>query len=629
MVATLRIILFVLGVVVAAQFLRAIEEFASGQTAAVTSELESTSGPLESVSQVVTAGYISPMATMIEAGMVGEVLGTHTTTATWAAEPVSQSIRHLSIEGGRAATIEAAFRNIGTATWKNSGTNFIALNVTSPTGRHSPFQHAFWREYPYRPARLLESTVRPGEIGHVRFAVQAPKMSGLFREEYGLVAEHAAWLEGGDLSLTIEVRGEAPDYDAKLVDQSQAELTLAPGETATVWAEWRNTGRLPWLASGANFIALNVTDPAGRTSAFRTSDWPLTYRPTRLAGQSVLPGSAGRFTFTIKAPDQVGDYTETYQLVAENKAWLPRGRVSFSFQVRDEAQVSSDGPVAFRVGLFTTDRLMKLQVDGLSDLLTISGSLIHGGIPAGTIVSVRDNGNGTTATVPGTTKRVSEGVRLVPRLASSLITIRNYEHRPAWNLALNDNVYRGVIELRHSPTTDKTWMINELPLEQYLKGVAESSNGLPPEFLKTMAVAERTYALYHYQRNTKHDEEFFHVDATYDQVYRGYNFELRSPTVSAAVTATAGHIVTYDDDLAITPYFSNADGRTRAWEEVWNGGPYPWLVSVPDPDTTGMRLNGHGVGMSAAGALARARRGIGHADILTYYYRGIKIADRY
>ena len=100
-------------------------------------------------------------------------------------------------------------------------------------------------------------------------------------------------------------------------------------------------------------------------------------------------------------------------------------------------------------------------------------------------------------------------------------------------------------------------------------GLAETSNASPLEFQKVLATAARTYALYHYYRgldfglteaSTKHANEHFHVDATYDQVYRGYNSEIRMPRLAQAVQETRGMIVTYNHELAITPYFSRSDG---------------------------------------------------------------------
>ena len=97
-----------------------------------------------------------------------------------------------------------------------------------------------------------------------------------------------------------------------------------------------------------------------------------------------------------------------------------------------------------------------------------------------------------------------------------------------------------------------------------------------------------------------------------------------SPNVVQAVEDTHGVIVTYDDDYAITPYFSRSDGRTRDWSEVW-GGEVAWAKSVPVPWDEGYTLWGHGVGMSAVGALAMANEGWLYEEILPYYYTDIEL----
>jgi len=171
-------------------------------------------------------------------------------------------------------------------------------------------------------------------------------------------------------------------------------------------------------------------------------------------------------------------------------------------------------------------------------------------------------------------------------------------------------------------------VINELLIESYLKGLAETSDLSPSEFQKTLMTAARTYAMYHVQRGTKHADEFYIVDATYDQVYRGYGAEARSPKIAAGVDATRGQIVTYQDKLAITPYFSRSDGRTRSWNEVW-GGSYAWLMTVPVPQDNGKTLWGHGVGMSASGALTMANEGRNYQQILKHFYTGIELRQIY
>jgi peptidoglycan hydrolase-like amidase len=99
--------------------------------------------------------------------------------------------------------------------------------------------------------------------------------------------------------------------------------------------------------------------------------------------------------------------------------------------------------------------------------------------------------------------------------------------------------------------------------------------------------------------------------------------------VVSAVKATTEKVVTYNGKIAVTPYFSQSDGRTRSWEEVWgNGANYPWCKSVADPYNEGKSLLGHGVGMSASGARNFAdKEGKSYDWILKYYYTGIDITN--
>ena len=50
--------------------------------------------------------------------------------------------------------------------------------------------------------------------------------------------------------------------------------------------------------------------------------------------------------------------------------------------------------------------------------------------------------------------------------------IDNYDHRPAWNDSYNDNVYRGALEVHWY--NNALIVVNELPLEQYLNGLARN-----------------------------------------------------------------------------------------------------------------------------------------------------------
>ena len=217
-------------------------------------------------------------------------------------------------------------------------------------------------------------------------------------------------------------------------------------------------------------------------------------------------------------------------------------------------------------------------------------------------------------------------------VGSSIMQISSYDDKKAWDGSVNDNIFRDTIEIRYSPTNKKLWAINELPFEDYLAGVAETSDSSPYEYMKALMIAERSYSLYHLSRGGRHPQDFSDVFNSVngngdDQVYRGYGFEKRNPEVAKAVKETKGMVVKYNNKVAVTPYFSHSDGHTRSFEEVWGSKDYPYCKSVADPYNEGMELYGHGVGMSALGAFRFAEKENKTYDwILKYYYTGIEIS---
>jgi len=284
-----------------------------------------------------------------------------------------------------------------------------------------------------------------------------------------------------------------------------------------------------------------------------------------------------------------------------------------------------------RVGLFATDddQMMVRGVDGGFNLMQ-NGSTVCS-LNAGEVLTVKYDRANKVYIASGPRCAAQSTVQYVAVQADGIspLELTDISRPVSWLPGTNDNKFRGKLELRYAPSTDLVWIINELPIEWYLKGIAETSNSSPQEYQRALLTAARTYAMYHVQRGTKHAAEFYTVDAKYDQVYRGYGAEVRNPNVVSAVDATRGQIVTYDGKLAITPYYSRSDGRTRSWTEVWGGGPYPWLVSVPVPWDQGKTLWGHGVGLSATGALGMAADGKTYDQILKYFYTGTELRKAY
>jgi peptidoglycan hydrolase-like amidase len=213
---------------------------------------------------------------------------------------------------------------------------------------------------------------------------------------------------------------------------------------------------------------------------------------------------------------------------------------------------------------------------------------------------------------------------------------------------MNFSKYRGKLRLQYSNSNGikHIWVINELPLEQYIWGMGEITGTGPMEYNKMMTTAYRTYGYWKILYSTKYAIEGFKVNATPgNQLYYGFEWEKRYPRIKQGAEATRGKIAKHKDDVALTPYSSWTDGRTRSFEEHWGSTLYPWCQSVKDPygDYNGdyydnphkstqelFNSGNHMVGISAHGALTLANdKGWDWDKIIKYYLNNISIVQIY
>lgn len=158
--------------------------------------------------------------------------------------------------------------------------------------------------------------------------------------------------------------------------------------------------------------------------------------------------------------------------------------------------------------------------------------------------------------------------------------------------------------------------IKEIELEDYIKCVVASEIGNASlEACKAQAVACRTFAV---QRGVL-DGKPISDDASKAQAFRADRTNYKN--CNAAVDATKGQVLTYGGKY-IGAYFSHSNGgRTYSCEEVW-GSKRNYLIARKDEWTiaSGVKKNGHGIGLSQAGAKYAGEHGIGYREILSFYY---------
>jgi stage II sporulation protein D len=145
-------------------------------------------------------------------------------------------------------------------------------------------------------------------------------------------------------------------------------------------------------------------------------------------------------------------------------------------------------------------------------------------------------------------------------------------------LQVNLAGYRGDVLVHATP--DGLEVVNELPLDRYLRGVVpwEVPKGWHTTTYEAQAVAARSYTL-----ATLHPRKDFDLYSDQrSQMYGGIRAERQETNL--AIGATAGQVLTWNGHVVATFYFSSSGGRTSSVHDAWPKlQQVPYLVSVPDP----------------------------------------------
>ncbi len=239
---------------------------------------------------------------------------------------------------------------------------------------------------------------------------------------------------------------------------------------------------------------------------------------------------------------------------------------SVAFSYTQESQL-------IRVGLYST--ISTISVSGSEGLEVFDDSEIKlwvGSDEQSVIVSYNE-GLYTITTPAETIESNSSYIKIVPT-SSSLLGLTNFSSL---------NRFRGNIEIKFSSSSNLLWAINELPLNQYLYGLAEVADTWPKETLRALAIATRSCAL---EKKLNADNPYkadgFDIKAIADcQCYLGYDYEVQAPNFKQAVDNTAEEILTYDLNPISAIYHSCCGGHTENNENVWSETPVSCLRGVP------------------------------------------------
>jgi stage II sporulation protein D len=230
--------------------------------------------------------------------------------------------------------------------------------------------------------------------------------------------------------------------------------------------------------------------------------------------------------------------------------------------------VAAADPIRVAVG----EGLRAVEV-GTAELLTVLDAVSRRplfGVPGGRIVRVEPAGAGVDLAWgegPGDRRRLAMSVvRLEPRRGPLRVGVRDFP---------------GALELWRNG--DGLLLVNELPLEEYVAGTvrAEASEKWPLEALRALAVAARTYAVFHQQRNP--GKAYHLLAGSAHQNFAGRVAE-GSPAWDAT-RSTAGQVLTWEGSVFPTFYHSDSGGFTEPARAVFSGDGMPPIPGVRDEFT--------------------------------------------
>ena len=216
----------------------------------------------------------------------------------------------------------------------------------------------------------------------------------------------------------------------------------------------------------------------------------------------------------------------------------------------------------------------------------------------------------------------------------------------------NANKFRGILEFVYNENSKSADIINELDIEQYIRGIGESASWTAFEKMKMQSILARSYAYFYMYSGFKKfkDADYILTDSPANsQKYMGAGVTNGENWQKAAKETIGEILVDKNGDLFIAPYstcsYKQADGKVRRktlaeakWGEekmIINGVEklkFGKDVLQPVDDTFGeckeKQSGGHGVGLSGNGAEHMASKlGKKALEIIQYYYQGVSIKN--
>jgi len=207
---------------------------------------------------------------------------------------------------------------------------------------------------------------------------------------------------------------------------------------------------------------------------------------------------------------------------------------------------------------------------------------------------------------------------------NGVISVKNYDR--GLGSSRKYNRFRQQINA-HWAAGKNFYLVNQLPLEQYLWGLAEQPDTQPEQKKHAIHVLARSYVLVYSGERRKFKTQAYDLEDSPEtsQMYLGYDWEAYHHLQKDLIAQTKGRVLTYNGKPAIGPYFTQSGGESSsAWVSQ-----YPWTVGRKLPYDEGLEQKGHGVGLSGNTARILAEQGKNYTEILDYFYQNTEVGKVY
>jgi uncharacterized protein (DUF427 family) len=517
-------------------------------------------------------------------------------------EYVDSKYPEKTMEKGESFKGWVKLKNTGNVTWKSSGANTVILGTDHEKDRESAFIEG---DNKSRIGYLVEESVAPGETGTFELNLVAPEEGGYYKEYFTPVVEGVTWMTDSGIYFETTVFGGL--YEGEFVEAKASEEWMK-GSKYLIVLKIRNVGQETWKKEDI--------------SAGVIKHKSITINGSELLTDEVAPGDVGMLTVSVELGDDISGAKRSMLIRPKVKGKeIMKNAIKVSYRVKNKYyEIAPDSPSEEEEGeekdiriRLTPDETPIIGANGDFDVYNRT-SVLESYDKTATFKSELNDSKIKITSGQDTYEKVGP-IRFVPK-GSTILNV-------------NGSEYRGILELQI--VDNEVAIINELPLEEYLQGLAEEPNNEEYEKIKAIMVAARSYALFYMEKAEKFPGKPYNLDddPAVSQKYMGYSFEKNAPNVVKAVNETEGQVVYYDGELVKTPYFSKSDGvATKSAKEVWNWDA-PYLVSVDDSYCDSKVFWGHGVGLSGCGAKGMAQNGSTYIEILKHYYTGVEIVDLY